>query len=453
MVALISAALVAIVIISPSLLSWTALVLVGIVSVILMKAEFWLYAMIIVVYLNGLSSTYELLPRQTVFLLIDLLVFVITLKAVIALISKYRKPRWTPIDIPLMLLLFLIILSSIVNGIPIISLGVGLRFYLKFLLLFYAIINLNLSETFFKRAILLLVVLILLQVPVVLIQFLHYGYADIVSGTLGFQSSPVMLFVCAGGATLFLGFYIYHRRRPFIPLLSGILLIPPLLGTAVASLVICPLSLIFASRKALLQHKRALGWAIFTITVVMIIISLIGVKEYLDRAVAYLSKAVEHELNLGYDSWNTYSGLAPSRSLSIVLAYQYAQKDPIHFLLGYGPGSASYSAGIEFQGYMYDPDIPWRNSLSVGLIEWGGVGTFLYCLLLLLIWRMNQRCFYTTSSLYWKAVSFGFEGFWIVYLISIFYYVNWADNVSSLTIWFLAGAIFSHMKLSVGTTS
>ena len=104
---------------------------------------------------------------------------------VFKIIATRKSLIRTPIDIPILIFIGIGIASALLNGKTFVSTLLAFRLDLRFVLMFYILVNLDFDENFFKRMITVLSFLLVIQVPVAFIKFLRYGQMEASIGTYG----------------------------------------------------------------------------------------------------------------------------------------------------------------------------------------------------------------------------------------------------------------------------
>ncbi|AVX19939.1 hypothetical protein SAMN02745885_00049 [Carboxydocella sporoproducens DSM 16521] len=365
--------------------------------------------------------------------IIELQVLIFFVTGLIKVLLKKQAFKFEKIDILLISYFGFNLVYALFNQVSLFSILIAFRIYYKFMLLFYGIRFHGLTYNTNKINIIKVIfILVIIQIPTVIIQFLKYGPSDVVSGTLGYMVTPSVIYVSAIGSVIAVA-KIFSEEKPklysnFILLI--IISILPWLGGAYAFLMFLPLAFIFTYRKYFTNTK----FLIFSIIMVIFVLYLLNSTILGQGLLEKFYTGLDYELNMQYADWWTASGKAPSRLYSIELAYNLLNiRKYLNYLFGHGFGTASYSQGLDFNGKYYDQDFPWRNQLSVLLIENGILGTIIYFLLIILLWKKannnNQR------NLLIRTLDAAF----ILNMFMTIYYINFGDHVASVIFWSVLG--------------
>ena len=92
----------------------------------------------------------------------------------------------------------LMIISSIANGTSMIDIFRGLRTYVRFILIYFCLIEYEWDEQFLAGCVRLITVLVLLQLPIVFIQKRAGYYFDDLGGTIGYKATGLMFLIVLG---------------------------------------------------------------------------------------------------------------------------------------------------------------------------------------------------------------------------------------------------------------
>ena len=207
----------------------------------------------VIFFIFVIKGTFEpifgILPRQAMWASDAIIVFLF-LKSLHSAIGEKNFEK-TPLVLPILLFSIWAVFSGFLNAIPWFTIGVALKDFLRYILLFYAIINLDIEEKDLKSLITLFIMLIFLQIPITIFQYKLHGQCDWVSGALGRHGTGDMLVLVTGIISMLIGLFLYYKS-PFLYLLGILgLLISLILGSARAALLYVLLTIIFIIRKSL----------------------------------------------------------------------------------------------------------------------------------------------------------------------------------------------------------
>jgi len=175
-------------------LYWMGLLTIPFIIILMIKSQkFALYIIILVVYLlEWLNTSFYLIPRSAIW--IKNIAMLVLFFRVLFLISLNRRVIKTPIDLTVISLLIVILISSIGNGVSLISGFLGFRRHFTYIIFFYLISYLDFDESYLKKMVSLIVLIALIQIPVSIAEFILWkpglisgpasGHYDFITGTL-----------------------------------------------------------------------------------------------------------------------------------------------------------------------------------------------------------------------------------------------------------------------------
>lgn len=408
--------------------------------------------------LDWLSRVLGILPTQVRWLpegLIILTIVFILLRVVVDGKSKLRK---TPIDLYFVALIIFSLFSAAFNSETIFTTLSGLRNLLRPLLLFYVVVNLGLDRKDIKRLIILLITLEFLQIPIVFYQFLIYGGGDQASGTLGYSASQSTSVLASIFMSLFYGLAIIRKSRSYA--LSGsFLFLLILFSEGKAGFLVVPLIVLFLLGINFLSAKPeikapTLKYA-FMIGIMFVIIYRLSMwlapvvipRSEIVSFIQHPEKIFEHyEVPLSKSS-----DIPRSRLGDIQFALILISQEPQYTLLGYGPGAASSSQGLDsgslYQRYATNPDFLFGNAkagftfyastqISSMLQEFGVIGLILYLLMLLSIFQtVLNSVKYPGTDPFWQGINLGLCGAVFAFTVYSVYYRAWFWEAPAYVFW------------------
>jgi hypothetical protein len=379
-----------------------------------------------------------ILPRQAIWTSDAIIVFLF-LKSLHLGVGQ-KKFEKTPLVLPILLFFIWAVLSGFLSGIPWFTIGVALKDFFRYILLFYAIINLDIEEKNLKSLITMFIVLIFLQVPVTIFQYKLYGQHDWVSGTLGKQGTGEMLILITAIISVLVGFFLYYKSR--FKYLWGIpcLLVPLILGSARAALFYIPLTIVFIIRRSLSGKLLMKTFEMFLIVGVLIGFGLMipFLREPFSSLVTDTIQGLKKQVNAA-----VIGPEVPGRLRAPQTAVEWINREPLGPVIGYGFGSTKESYFEQYTGRFYEAYSPRTNQLSSTLIEMGYPGLLFYFWLIFGAFAMNAHFFRNTKDKYWKAISFGVDGIIFMHLVGILYHNVWCTGYSAFPFWFFLALIYS----------
>jgi len=364
----------------------------------------------------------------------------------------------TPIDVPVILFLLVVIISTLINSISILEIFFGARHYLLYIILFYFIVNTKFDEKFYRNIIKTLFFIAFLSGPLAFIEryFLGLGKEDI---SAGFMSSGSFVLFGSAMFCLIFGCIAQNglRFRYLAPLIS--LFMTALLAETKAFFFFVPICSLLQFRSRLIKQKKMILFMIILVAMIILSVSyattyhpLTNLKTYFfspKKAFWYLSlDTVAHGKPMNsLTSSSIYKNINLSRVSKIGYAASETKKSLLSLLFGYGPSRVS-----SYQNLKYNADSSWKAmqldqvQFSKTIMELGYLGFILFLVVIYKIYRMNSAFYQNIPNTYWKVMSTGFRGIIFLFVIGAFYNNVWSIDVMAFTFWFLAAAIYSQYK-------
>lgn len=367
--------------------------------------------------------------------------------------SPGRAWRSTPIDLPLALLFLVMILSALINGSSPLLAVMAFGVYLRYPLLFLALVNSKTSETEFRRLVRIFVILVVVQVPLTVLQaFFLQELGDNVGGSLGgFGTGGLAMMIIAVQALLIARLLILGWQwRPF--LLYLVLFVPIILGDAVAGVVFSLSVTGFLILRAS-ATRRVLGiLAAFAVALVLLWgLAALGTFGSTFQMVA--TEGPQRSLganDYGFrpDDPTATSGATRANNL-VATPWFFLSREPAKLVVGFGPNSLYNGRALGAQG-------PLCTQLAIGgdlvrcvsyqlprtLLELGLTGLILGYALLVPLLVSAQRVRARTTETAWQIGILAFEGIWVLYaLLAVFYLDIWREDYISILFWVMGAAI------------
>lgn len=424
-------------------------------------------AFLIVFLIPFFSRGLGILPGPTV-LLFELMSGFILVSA-LAYGAVYKIFNVGPKYIGLFIVVCLhFIAGAVLNSLDPAVIFSGLRTYLKYTPLFLLPLVYVYSEQQMTGQLKFLVVLGILQLPLVLVQFFILGWhEDLVAGTLVI-GSILSIFLVSSIAVL-TAFYFRELISGRVYLsLALLLFIPATLNESKGTILLLVLGLIVIMLGARIKRSQiimAMGALTIMLSSFVVIYNIYfdsvagtgGFVEFFttdpDRGIThylYSGDSVEIDPDAVLEPASSLPGALPSldpeeyrtrRIDSLLLPLRVLSDDPARLLLGVGIGNASKSMGRMFSGeYSFLEEYRiFGNALSRFLWEIGVLGTFLYLVFLLIIFRDARRL--AQAGGVSGALALGWTGVIAIVVLSLPYKNIFIFEAFSAIFWYLSGHI------------
>lgn len=434
------------------------IIVVGTSLVLLAVSDIGLGCLLVVLWaqVQYLFTTYLGLFSHPAVWLDELLLVFVFLGLMASIVIKKRSWVRTPIDISMLSIVLLSIASSIAGSVPPHIAILSLRGLLQYVLLFYVLINSDLSEKRFKLLIGILIFISLLHIPFALTQFLSSGgvttvyIPDVAFGLYGPGQNNLMGVYLLMTISILIGMVIYSgKRRALWMWIMILLLIPLILSMSRQSYYLLPVLLLWMFRQDLRRHLKVK----FAIVVLLSGLLLGGIWLY--------SQVVEEGKVLDLptirrilDSQLQVSGNVGGRIGYLLLGYDTLQRHALSPLLGVGPGMFSSSTGVFFQPPLLRKVLLQHNALWISshsqvtsvMTEYGFLGIFLFGILFYKLYAMNRKIFRKAEDSFWKGISMGLDACIFVFVVGAFMGNVWEVQYIAVVFWMLAGILFSVAK-------
>lgn len=357
---------------------------------------------------------------------------------VVALVIREKRVVRTSLDLPILFFALWGFLSMFLTDQTPVSLFISLRQVIKFSLLFYIIQYLHFDQDFFKKLIRVLIFLFAIQVPTAIIKMFIYGQGEHAIGTYAYFGGgltavlPVVVFSIA------LGLYFYYKsniRYLIFVLYFQLFYIacPKRMYPFFAIVVFIYLIKI----SGLSKLKKLLPFA----PVLVLVLALLFYASPELRTVFNNPKSIV-DWSTSY-TYQKNDDQTSGRMAVAELVYDTLKQNPINFAFGFGPGTVTESFD-SVQGKVRQKlniYYGWTEFAMMAL-EYGFVGVILFLWILFTIYRKNKKFFAETEDPFWKAISFGYRGIILLYLLAFFYTTIFRLDVSAYLFWLLASFIY-----------
>ena len=388
---------------------------------------------------------------------------------------SHRDWKRTPLDTPLLIFIGVGILSAMVNRVSPFVAVLGLRILLRYVLLFYLVVQIGLSRKATRRLIIAMLVVALVVIGIGLAQALigpplteilqvqetsvggrtlRGGVSSAVSYTHGrYIFSTLGRYDALGLYTvvillLLLALYTYYPRRRgvlrWLVLATGICLVLTMSRTSWLGMYAALWSW------ALLSKKK---WAIgLLFTLLLVPITLVGIAYFSPHLVRYYPGAELPQATLLTRALELFS----PRYFE-VSAYSGGRLFTLHFvgrrileqapLLGFGPGrfgalSATYFGfgvadllGVEEWQVHLVNDVNWITILG----QYGLIGALAFLMMFVALWRYARRMYNRLSDPLTKSMALACMGSIVAILVAGFLGPNFEQRAISMYVWLIAG--------------
>lgn len=399
---------------------------------------------------NGLLEKFLFIRWLTV-ILIPLLLFFQIFKIV-----RKRDCVLPPtgILIPLIILVTIYIISGIINNAKYIEIIGSILLYIRYPLLFFIFINMELPEDKFKIFIKVFLFLLAIQIPECLYRFFFLGISgDYLSFTLGPWGQFDLGVYSIYAICLITAYSCVYNFRWYYLLAIILLFIIAVMGeikTFVLSIPIITIAVfIYHFRKSKgVKRVFIFGLPLLSIIILHFIIRVWGnvhvssgnaLQAYLQLIVQILSQPsiLINPQGLDYET---------SRFLGSAFVWDYLKNNTSSLILGVGPGSLMAGTFTGTPGKIFD--IPmYLNQIAVILGEIGVLGLIIFMWLYINIFREIIRPQVENKNLILKTLALAGVGMWIFYVVlGPFYDLVWRHDSPNFIFWFFLAYLYSNKK-------
>ena len=403
-----------------------------------LRAHFLVVLMVIVWYLppqTGPGGLLEFAPylRWAGVLLVPLIAVVLLVRA----LSGNRALTVTPLAFPMAAVLCAILLSALANGSSTLEAISIALLYLRYPLLFIALVNLPLSLGTTREVVKVFFVLVAIQIPEVVIRFVATGGAgDTISWSLGPYGTFSLGVYCIYAMCLVAGIMVTRGVTVARLAVLCVLLVPSVMGEIKALVLLGPVC-VFAV--LLLPSARLVTLSRRLAAVAVILVAVAGV--YTAWAVVYpgsdnlLSRAVTQLDRLLTGSPSVEGARGVDRlSWTIESASALAKSDGLTFGAGPGSGLAGGIAGKASRG---------QTQLTSALWDFGILGMASYAWLLLAALSVVVAAVRSVRDMTALGYACAMVGIWLFYaILGPNYDQVWRYDAPSFLFWVLLAGIY-----------
>ena len=351
----------------------------------------------------------------------------------------------------LILLYFTIVFIGIVlNAIPAAGIIVGLRFYLKSMPFFLLPAVYDFSEEQFKKQLLFLLPLLILQCPLAvyqrLFQFRTANTGDVITGTLEISSILSVTMICS----IAIIFALYLNKKIGLKtffIIACCLFLPTTLNETKGTLVLLPIALVipafFTQSEGNSKAKSLLTMALIGILFISVFVPIYDhfMRPRLGYSVLdfFRDKSkVEGYLYSGVREGET-KGIR--RGDAIILAYKDLSKDPLTLAFGLGMGNVMQSYFESARGKSTNKLEYGAEGLALTLLLWelGLLGLTVYVAFLFSFFR--DACLLRKSNDIFGSFALGWCAVVIIIGLSLIYKNILQFNVINFMFWYFSGVV------------
>lgn len=344
----------------------------------------------------------------------------------IALVQNNSRRRGIKLDLFFVyaFFVFLAVISAAVNRHFDLSLIVGLRFVLRFYVLYLAFLNLDLGVDRLKKINVLLFVLFVLQLPAVAIRFAYWGISERTIGTYaghGGGLTPVIPIVAIGYLS---GLYIFLKKNfLYLLLIIGFVLLG-IAGEKRVLFFLYPVAFMgiyylgYFRTNSLLSMKLFVSAIAIIVLVVMVQFFMMQNIRTLNPEQTYGDGSVNYkyvwDYAKKYESSEYYGrkGSGGGRISTTIVAFKTVLGAGFeNALLGFGPGtvvSSVVATGLERDRRLLAFNNSYgKTGFAYVLVEYGILGAILISYVFLVFMRRSYRWFEIENDPYMKALALG----------------------------------------------
>ena len=366
-------------------------------------------------------------------------------------LASTNKSAIHPKYIILIILYFIIIFIGIIfNSTPAASIIVGLRFYLKHLPFFLLPAVYDFSEEEFKKQLLFILLLLILQCPLTVYQRL-YQYrglltGDVVTGTLEVSSALSVTMICS----IAIIFALYVKKQiglRFFFITVWCLFLPTTLNETKVTLFLLPVALalpaFFFREEGSSKIKKLLTMGAMG---VLFILAFVPIYDHFMKPrtgygiLDFFQKENRLEKYMFREEWRQ-QGEPMGRGDVIAQSYKNLSKNPLVFAFGLGMGNlmGSYfesAAGKHADQLQYGGD-----TLAVTILFWelGLLGVAVYATFFVFVF--SDALLLRKSGDIFGSFSLGWTAVVVIIGISLFYNNIFHFNVMNFIFWYFSGTV------------
>ncbi|HAV93157.1 TPA: hypothetical protein DCW38_08285 [candidate division WOR-3 bacterium] len=428
--------------------------LIGAVMIVLLvitNIQLSIVALIVVAFTFNFLSNVKIIPGKMMYAY-DLLVYLLFLFSLIN-----GKKKVNIIEIFTLLYIGFIIIST-AFGREVLPLKMkGLEAYIKYPILFLALLRLKLSSETFKFLIKVVILFSIAQVFTSIFQYSKGNFADWCGGFLTRYASGSNAVLMTMMFLLILGWIMVDKLRLRYIFMSIFFMIPLVLSSARAGFIFFIISAIFMFLVYMLHIKYSSAYAML-FTIIGIVILLVAFYYVLLYIVPIFEPKNANTVSLisspdmiKKDITGRYQGGQLRRWSSVLFAYNYLTADALKLFVGNGPGTVAISGNFGWSSFMqqFEPIFDPSVSLPTFLLELGigGVSIILIIFFYVIIFSLNRAIYIEDKFL--RVVGFALPGISVIMIFASIYTNVWDQEALQLVYWLFVASIVEPAEKAV----
>ena len=397
---------------------------------------------------------------------LELVIYGVLAKMVFEKLGRNEKIVSSPIDLPLLFLAALGLLSTFLNGLPILTGLLGLRPLLRYAALFYLILNSDFTKEHLPSLFKVICVIAAIEVVIGIAQYLMGEPANLFLRPKDSLIADKVVNALSTSQDLFAGQKIFATLGRY-NLLGGFLACVLLLLLAYrlekGFLTFNQKLLLAGAIPVFLLTYSRLSWVGFLAG--LLALFLIKKKPKLIMALSLVALMVFLAFSSGTTSLyqsevrgslkdrllgpftSDYWSISSSSQRLFVASEVASNISGSGLLIGYGPGTmgslvSNLEEGVSRLGELGDPkqlfivgDVGWINLMG----QMGILGLALFGWLIVALFRATLRNYRTTNYFWVKSLALGLLGYGIAMVVVNFFGSPFESRVSSAYFWIMAG--------------
>lgn len=352
-------------------------------------------------------------------------------------------------DVFLISFMFIGIVSAVLNNNPVLNTILGLRCYIQYIILYYAISYLDISDKFCRLLINSMLALVIIQVPITVYQYFTWtssslvnDHADAAYGTFSYGAANIlgMLMLVFVFYMLKMSFFYNSIVRYLFLTLVGFCMV---LSHSKMSYILLFIVLIYDGVKNIyyrINYKKIIYASIGVFV-------LLKLAFWVSNDIANLF-SYENLMVLINNQLEDKEG--GGRIMSLLLTFSILYKYAFSPFLGLGPGMYTSYAGIslkshylvdilnvdlEHRGARLDPDV-------IGVLgEYGYLGFLFFALMLFVLLFRKIDILNVNCSKYWAHYFQWVKLFTLIFFLGAFVNGLWQAQFFAVTYWVAAGIL------------